>query len=233
MFLQEPHGVTSQKTPFFTTKKIPRPPPIFVYDIINCPQMINHLAEVTEEENDSTRSMANNIIKINCNSPETYRKMIKFMKENIIYHSHQPKDERPYRVVIKHLHHTVDLKDIIDELSELRHKVINIINAKHPRTKEPLNLFFIDLEPADNNKEVYKIRALQNKIIEIEPPNEPKHIIHCTRCQLYGRSKTYCNRPYLCIECRGQHNSTTCTNSKNILAKCGLWRSTYCKLQSL
>jgi hypothetical protein len=54
--------------------------------------MINHLAEVTEEENYSTRSMANNIIKINCNSLETYRKMIKFMKENIIYNSYQPKE---------------------------------------------------------------------------------------------------------------------------------------------
>jgi hypothetical protein len=62
--------------------------------------MINHLAEATEEENYGTRSMANNIIKINCNSLETYKKMIKFMKENIIYHSYELKDERPYRVVI-------------------------------------------------------------------------------------------------------------------------------------
>jgi hypothetical protein len=77
------------------------------------------------------------------------------MKENnIIYHSYQPKDERPYRVVIKHVHHTVDLKDIFDELSGLGHKVRNIINAKHRQMKEPLNLFFIDLESADNNKEV-------------------------------------------------------------------------------
>ena len=132
-----------------TTKKIPRPPLIFVYDVINYPQMINHLAAVTEEENYSTRSMANNIIKINCNSPETYRKMINFMRENnIIFHSYQLKDERPYRIVIKHLHHTVELKDITEELAELGHKVRNIINAKHRQTKEPLNLFFVDLEPA-------------------------------------------------------------------------------------
>jgi hypothetical protein len=138
-----------------TTKRIPRPPPIFVYDVINYPQMINHLAEVTEGENYSTRSMAYNIIKMNCNSPETYGKMITFMKENnITYQSYQPKDERPYRVVIKHLHHTVDLKDMIDELSELGYKVRNIINAKHRQTKEPLNLFFVDLESAHNNKEV-------------------------------------------------------------------------------
>jgi hypothetical protein len=146
---------------------IPRPPPIFVYNIIKYPQMINHLAEITEEENYSTRSMANNIIKINCNSPETYRKMITFMKENIIYHSYQPKDEKPYRVVIKHLHHTVDLKDIINELSGLGHKVRNIINTKHRQMKEPLNLFFVDLEPADNNMEVYKITVSKTKLLKL------------------------------------------------------------------
>jgi hypothetical protein len=42
-----------------TTKRIPRPPPIFVYDVINYPQMIQHLGEVAQEENYSTRSMAN------------------------------------------------------------------------------------------------------------------------------------------------------------------------------
>jgi hypothetical protein len=153
---------------------------------------------VAEEENYSTRSMANNIIKINCHSVETYRKMIAFMKENIIYHSYQPKTERPYRVFIKHLHHSVEIEDITDELSGLGHKVRNIINSKH-QTIEPLNLFFIDFEPSDNSKEVCKIKSLQNKIIEIEPPNKSKHIIQCTRCQLYGHSKKYCNRPYLCV----------------------------------
>jgi hypothetical protein len=68
-----------------TPAKFPRPPPIYVYDVINYPTMIKHIAEVAEEETYSTKSMANNIIKINCNSPDTYRKLISFMKDrNII-----------------------------------------------------------------------------------------------------------------------------------------------------
>jgi PAX-interacting protein 1 len=118
--------------------------------------------------------MANNIIKINCHSAETYRKMIAFMKENnVIYYSYQPKNGRSYKIVIKHLHHSVKLEDITDELSGLCHKFRNIINAKHRQTKESLNLFFVDLEPAEINKEVYKIRSLQNKIIEIERQINP------------------------------------------------------------
>jgi hypothetical protein len=159
--------------------------------------------------------------------------MIAFMKENIIYHSYQPNNERPYRVVIKHLHHSVELEDKTDELSGLRHKVRNIIIAKHSQTKEPLNLFFVSLEPENNNKKAYKIRSLQNKIIEIEPPNKSKHIIQCTRCQLYGHSKTYCNRPYLCVKCGGQHNSTTCKKSKIPCKMWSLWKRASRKLQGL
>jgi hypothetical protein len=206
----------------------PRPPPIFIYDVINYPRMINHFAEVAEEETYSTKSMANNIIKINCNTPDTYRKLISFMKDrNIVYHSYQPKEDRSYRVVIRHLHHTVDTQDIANELAELGHKVRNILNAKHRQTKEPLNLFFVDLEPAANNKDIFHIKSLQNKIIEIEPPNKPRHIIQCTRCQLYGHSKSYCNRPYMCVKCGGPHNSTTCAKSKDTPARCGLCEGTH------
>jgi hypothetical protein len=50
------------------------------------------------------------------------------------------------------------------------HKVRNILNARSRLTKEPLNLFFVDLEPATDNKDIYKIVKIQNKAIEIEPP---------------------------------------------------------------
>jgi hypothetical protein len=137
----EPAVTTNKEEPtdVNTKKRIPRTPPIFIY-IINYPQMIRHPAEVAEEENYSTRSMANNIIKINCHSAETYRKMIAFMKENNIYHSYQPKNERPYKIVIKHLHHSVKLEDITDELSGLGHKVRNnkFKTSSNKRTTESI-----------------------------------------------------------------------------------------------
>jgi len=68
-----------------------------------------------------------------------------------------------------------------------------------PRTH---NLFFVDLEPSGNNKDIYKITRLQNSVIEIQPPRKGKHIVQCTRCQLY--------RPYVCVKCGGQHNTATC-----------------------
>jgi uncharacterized protein CbrC (UPF0167 family) len=78
------------------------------------------------------------------------------------------------------------------------------INAQHRTTKELLNLFFVDLEPAENNKEIYNIKALRNKIIQIELPQVKKNnIIQCMRCQQYGHAKLFCNKPFMCIKCGG------------------------------
>jgi arsenate reductase-like glutaredoxin family protein len=74
---------------------------------------------------------------------------------NIIHHTYQPKEECSYQVVIKYLHHSVDIQELKEEISQHGHKVRNIINAKHCVTKDPLNLFFVDLEPSENNTDIY------------------------------------------------------------------------------
>jgi len=103
-------------------------------------------------------------------------------------------------VVIKYLHHTTEVEDIRQELFALGHVVRNIVNVHHRLTKAPLNLFFVDLEPAYNNKDIYNITAIQNKIIHIEPPRTSKQRIpQCIRCQQYEHARTYCNKPYACV----------------------------------
>ena len=133
--------------------------------------MTNQIRNIAEDEQYTTKSLINNVIKINCATPETYRNLIKHFKEsNTYYYTYQLKEERAYRIVIEHLHHSTDTEDIRQELLELGHNAPNIINAHHRITKEPLNLFFVDLDPAENNKEIYKITALQNQIVRIKPP---------------------------------------------------------------
>jgi hypothetical protein len=39
----------------------------------------------------------------------------------------------------------------------------------------------VDLEPAPNNKKIYEISRLQNRIVKIEPPHSNKNIIQCMR----------------------------------------------------
>jgi hypothetical protein len=167
--------------------------------------------------------MANDTIKLTCQSPDTYRKLARHMRDNnIIHHTYQPKEERSYRVVIKYLHHSVNIKELKEEIPQHGHKVRNIINAKQRVTKDPLNLFFVDLEPSENNRDIYKINRLQNSVIQIQPSRKGKHLVQCMRCQLYGHTKSYCNRPYVCVKCGGQHSIESCKKSKTTPATCAL-----------
>ena len=89
------------------------------------------------------------------------------------------------------------------------------MNAQHRTTKEPLNLFFVDLETAENKKEIYNIKILQNKIIQTEPPSVKKNnIVQYIRCQQYGHTKSYRNKPFMCVKCGGSRNSKDCKKVK-------------------
>jgi hypothetical protein len=68
--------------------------------------MIKRIRDIAEDEQNCTKSVADSVIKINCVTPKTYRKLVKYFKENnIFYHTYQLKEERAYRTVIKYLHH--------------------------------------------------------------------------------------------------------------------------------
>jgi hypothetical protein len=137
-----------------------KPPPIFIHGIINYSEMIKSISEVAEDEQYFTKSILNNVNKLTCTTPDTYRNLIKHFKENgIYYHTYQLKEEKAYRVVLKYLHHTTEVEDIRQELFALGHVVRNIVSVHHRLPKEPLNMFFVDLEPANNNMEIYSITA--------------------------------------------------------------------------
>jgi len=113
----------------------------------------------------------------------------------VYYQTYQLKEERVYRVVLKYLHHTTEVEDILQEMLTVGHVARNIDNVHHILTKETLNLFFFDLEPANSNKDICNITANQNKIIHIEPPRtNKKHIPQCVRFQQYGHTRTYCKK---------------------------------------
>ena len=56
-------------------------PPIFIHRVINYGEMIKRIREVAEDEQYYTKSMANNVIKLNCTPPDTYRNLIKYLKK--------------------------------------------------------------------------------------------------------------------------------------------------------
>ena len=83
-------------------------------------------------------------------------------------------------------------------------------------------LFYVDLEPKENNMEVYNIQYINNMEITFEPPNKRSTIIQCTRCQVYGHSKTYCTGPYKCVKCGEDHMTVDCRKTRDTPPRCAL-----------
>jgi hypothetical protein len=207
----------------FTSPKDPKPPPIFVYGVINFNDMAKYLSKTIAEDQYYCKVQSNDTIKIYVSTPDSYRRIVKQLQDDkIVYHTYQLKQERAYRIVIRNLHHSTPTTQITTELEKRGHEVRNILNVKHRATKEPLPLFFIDLEPKENNKTIYDIEFLCNMRITVEAPRQRKHIVQCTRCQSYGHTKTYCTKPYACVKCGENHNTTTCTKPSDTPAKCAL-----------
>jgi hypothetical protein len=59
--------------------------------------------------------------------------------------------ERSYKAILKNMHYSINPEDIKAEIEKLGHSVTNIWNIKQYRTKLPLSMFFVELQPAPNN----------------------------------------------------------------------------------
>jgi len=74
--------------------------------------------------------------------------------------------------------------------------VRDVTNVHHPKTKESLSLFFLGLEPKENNKSIFELQTLLNTHIQVETPKPHYDIIQCKRCQGLGHTQTYCTLPW-------------------------------------
>ena len=54
-----------------------KPPPIYIYGVTNYREMIKYISEVVEEEQYYCKALPKETIKINTNTADTYRKLIR------------------------------------------------------------------------------------------------------------------------------------------------------------
>ena len=202
------------------TQRIPPPPPIFVDDVINIQTIIKSIEKDISKE-DYKLKINNNHVKILPTNPDAYSKLTKLLKTlNANFHTYQLKQKRPFRVVLRSIHHSANLGELKFELLKLGHEVTNISNIRHRITKNPLSLFFIDINQKQNNEEIYELNRLMNSIVNIEPPFVKKEVVQCKRCQRYGHTQNYCNHNIRCAKCAGSHPTDQCTKSPETPAKC-------------
>ncbi|XKL67797.1 hypothetical protein PGB90_003288 [Kerria lacca] len=146
-------------------------PPIFVKGVNNHKAMIDNVLQIIPTEHLSTKSLTNNSVKINVTDIESYRKLTKeFRHRQVAFYTYQVKSERAFRVVIWGLHQSCTPDEIKEALCEVGYEVRNVANIRHHRTKEPLPLFFVDLEPYDSSKKIYELNTLLHQKVRVESP---------------------------------------------------------------
>lgn len=200
-----------------------RPPPVFIPNVNNIKSMVQTIETMIDKAEYKYKCINQDCIKISPSSPDSYRKLVSGLtKLNLRFHTYQLKQERAYRVVLRNMHFSTPLEDLKNAVEENGHKVRNIVNARNNYTKKPLSLFFIDLEPNNNNKDVFKIQYLLNAKIVFEPPKRNKEIVQCKRCQRYGHTKSYCRNDFRCVKCGQDHDTKMCKKPPDAPPTCAL-----------
>lgn len=202
------------------TPTAPKPPAIYIPNVHNINLMVKKLNSVIPNDF-NFKSLREGQVRLMIKSVDSYRKCIKYLEtEKINFHTYQLKQERAYRIVIKGLHPSTPVEDIKAELILLGHDVRSVRNAVSRVTKEPLSMFFVDLDPKPNNKTVYEIENMNHAVVKIEPPIRTNDLVQCHRCQQFGHTKSYCKKPFRCVKCGMDHASAQCTKTKDVPPRC-------------
>lgn len=205
-------------------KRIPKPPPIILYGVDDLAKLNQFIEEVVEKDDFSYKVVSRNQLIISSHTIDKYKTLIEHIRnKGLIGHTFTRKDQKCTRIVIKHLHFSTPKEAIVEAIEKTGNRVQGeIVTARKQGTKEPLNTFFVNIAPHDNNKLVKEIQYIYNQKVTIEDPIKKSTVVQCTRCQQYGHSKNNCMRPYRCVKCAGPHKTTMCTIDENTPAVCAL-----------
>lgn len=94
--------------------------------------------------------------------------------------------------------------------------------AEKTNSQTTTAMFFLDIEPKENNKEIYEVKYLLHCKITIEAVRQTRQIPQCANCLRLGHTKNFCKRPTRCVKCGGFHNSKTCEVKQRKDLKCAL-----------
>lgn len=199
----------------------PKPPPIFIPNVDDIGKMVIKISKIIPSSDFYYKSLRDGQVRLNIKTVDCYRKVVKYFDNmNIKYHTYQLKQERAYTVVLKGLHPSTPVEDIKAKLLVLGHQVRSIRNIISRSSKQPLPMFFVDLDPNSNNKDIYNLREFDNAIIQVEAPKKFNDIVQCFRCQEFGHTKTYCRKPFRCVKCGLTHSTVECSKLPNTPPQC-------------
>ena len=213
---EDPDQVDDQDNVNTSKVNAQKSPPIFVSGVENIAPLKTLLDKIAEN-NYTLKILFNNEVKIIPNSSEKYLPIIEELKKKKTeFYTYQRKQDKSYKTVLRHIHPSVDTGEIEKAIEEHDHKVLRVTNIRDRYTQKPLPLFFVEIQPNDNNKEIYNIDRLLNTIVKFEPPYKKRDVPQCIKCQGFGHTKNYCYRSPVCVKCAEKHLTKECPIKEKI-----------------
>jgi hypothetical protein len=210
--LDEENGLQQQQD---GPENTPKPSPVYVSDVTTVSPLIQLLEQIAQQQYEF-KALSNNQIKIQPKTSESYRSRTitqALTEKRTEFHTYRLKEERNYGVVIKNIHYSINPEEIKAEIKKLGHRVFEDMEYQTVRTKLPLSMFFVELKPAPNNEDIYKVEYLQQHKIKFEPPKHKRDVAQCAYCQRYGHTKNYCHLKPRCVQCAGNHLTIQCVQT--------------------
>jgi hypothetical protein len=127
----------------------------------------------------------NGTIKIMTNKSDYHKIIIDMLKDKTgKFHAYKPRQQRACRVVIRNIRHSVEQELLREGIERMGHKIRKYESSDTGSLTTPLSLFFLDIEPAANNSEIYYTEYLKKYEVQTEPPHQKQNNIpQCKRCQ--------------------------------------------------
>jgi hypothetical protein len=198
-----------------------KPPPIFLTSEVSFPDLCNYLNTLVGDNNYKCVSFRKKI-KILPATASAYRGIVRALRENNAeFHTFQLSEDRPYRVVIRGLHPSIDTNEIKTSLANEGFEVKAVTNVLSLE-KLPLPLFYVDLIRSKKSEEIFSLQFLLQTKITVEEPRKKRGIVQCYKCQNYGHTKNYCQQSPRCVRCGKDHLSSECKQEKSMTASCAL-----------
>jgi hypothetical protein len=198
----------------------PKPPPIIITGVKIIKPLLELLDSIAKDKY-TLKTLYNSQVKVQPLESTAYTTIIKaLIDRHTEFHSYKPKNERSFRVVLRNIHPSTDTNDIKQSLHEIGHDANNVWNIKQRGTKIPLPIFFVDLMPKTNNKDIYGIDLLMHTKVKFEAPYVKREIPQCKRCQKFGHTKNFCRNAPKCVKCAAEHLTDQCprtVNDSNVL----------------
>jgi hypothetical protein len=114
---------------------------------------LNELLVTVSGDEFELKVLNGNQVKVQPKSADKYRAIIHALKEkHTEFHTYQLKEDRCFSTVLRDMHYSTDVEDIMTAIEHHGNTITNVYNIKQQRTNIPLSLFFVDLKPHKNNK---------------------------------------------------------------------------------